>query len=1749
MVSSPQINEFMFNPSVSGDPDEFIEIQGDASTDYSAWSLIVVDGDGSVAGKVDNVFQLGTTSPSGYWATPFVTNTLQNGTQTVLLVKDFTGKVGDDLDVGNTGSFTSTPWSEIGNTLAVTDGDKGDITYNASVVLSGALAAGASRISATATTGSSNWVADDPALSGLPGYSSTPASGTVLLTPGAANDTSSAGGGSDTGSGDDTGGSSGSGGSTGSGGDTGSGDTGTVKDVTIQQINGTGYYSTLAGSTVMTTGVVTAVDTNGSIGFWIQEADKDESTVGSSGIFVYAGTGATLPTVGTTVSVTGKVTNYSGTSWSNALALPELNLVSYTATGASYTEVAPILIGKGGLTVPAASYLTDIQSAINLNTSTASLQPDTNALDFYKNLVGQLITINNAVVVDTTASNATWVVPDDGNGLITATGALQETADSLNTQRIEIYYDSGVTPGDAPVADVGDKLGTVTGVLSYYNGVYELVPTTQVTVVHTNITQQTTSFHKDDQNLLVCDYNIENFNALDPANADRLSALVKIILNNLNAPDILALQEIQDDSGTTSDGTVSAEQNIEAIIRAIAAAGGPTYSYAEVDPADGTQGGVSGGNIRSIYLYNADRVSLVSPVTTIGGEDLSTTFKNTRLPLVGTFSFNGKDVTLINVHLSSQAGSSEEYGSVQAPINHGGTTGTVNNRIAQADYISSYVQSLVASDPNAKVGVLGDFNDVEWSAAQQVYTTSGLTDLNTLEDAGNRYTYIFEGNAESLDHTLGTTGLTASSQFETVHVNTGWQNPESDHDPSVTLINMSDYVTDKDETLSGVTIASGQTASANTGASVSDVSIAQGGRLALYSGSTASAVALASGVSIDLPELAWSGNATATLTDPSTLLISNGTDSYTVGLSGDYDAAFFTLQSDGSGGTLIVTEGTPCYCRGTLIRTERGDVPVEHLVIGDRVATCANGYRPVRWIGRRSYSGQFANGNHDILPVIFRKGSLGDGLPVQDLSVSPLHAMYLDGVLVPALVLVNGTGIVQAGKMDEVAYFHIELESHDIIFANGAASESFVDDGSRGMFHNAGEYDALYPDAVSHLAQYCAPRVEEGAKLEAIRRRIHAKSGQIVQATETVGALRGFLDTVTHDFVAGWASGEGDDAPVRLQILDNGLVLGEVTADGSRSDLGRDCGFRFNIPGGLSPLQRHVIEVRRIGDHSRIGNTPWMLDQAEQLVSTAVSAPSPVAPLEGYLDHVGRDRVSGWAWNPASPAEPVTLRIVDNGVVIASIVANARRPDVARTGRSLLCGFNILLPGGLSPLARHVIEIRRESDDALLAEPAVLEAATAFDRDIERAIAGAVEASAGQDSQTQVLSFLLGQVEKLRQSSARAESGAERRELMRARRLLGHVTEPAASRQRVLVIDSRRPDAMRDAGSRAVLSHMEAFLALGFDVSFVAADQPDGPAVLKDCPEARVLGLPVHVSVEDILRRQANSFDVVYLHREDVATRYLALVRRYQTSARVLYNVADLHFLRLARQAAIQSRPELLAQAGIVKTAEYRAALQADAVLTHSAEEMEILRRELPQANAHFVPWAVPVQRAVTGERAGVLFLGNYTHAPNVDAARWLVEDIMPLVWKRDASIRCVLAGADMPDSVAALAETGVEIAGRTDDLNALFGRVSLSVAPLRFGAGIKGKVLDSLAAGVPCVMTPVAAEGLALPEALAGLVHADPEALAEEIVRLHRRGAMYDGLSRAGQSYIRAQYSNDVVRELLREVCGGKIAKMLDVG
>ena len=363
--------------------------------------------------------------------------------------------------------------------------------------------------------------------------------------------------------------------------------------------------------------------------------------------------------------------------------------------------------------------------------------------------------------------------------------------------------------------------------------------------------------------------------------------------------------------------------------------------------------------------------------------------------------------------------------------------------------------------------------------------------------------------------------------------------------------------------------------------------------------------------------------------------------------------------------------------------------------------------------------------------------------------------------------------------------------------------------------------------------------------------------------------------------------------------------------------------------------------------------------------------------------------------------------------------------------------------------------------------------------------------------------------------------------------------------RRALFVDDCVPTPDQDAGSNAAVEHMRALQRLGYKVSFVASDRLEHSrhyTPLLEREGVQCFGAPWHRSVEEVLRREQEAgFDLVYLHRLGNAAQFAPLVRQLLPGARILYGVADLHHLRVQRQAELEGSAELRARAARLRGEEIAAVRAADAVIVHSMHEAALLRNAAPEAAITVVPWTVPARptQEPFALRSGLAFVGGYRHPPNADAARFLVEAVMPLVWARAPGIEVRLVGSNMPDVVRRLAGPRVRAAGQVAELDEVFGQVRLTVAPLRFGAGLKGKVLSSLAAGVPCAMTAMAAEGMALPKALARCVGDSAEALAAAIIALHEDPARNRAAAEAGLAWVRQECSAERVDRLLAEACG----------
>lgn len=378
-------------------------------------------------------------------------------------------------------------------------------------------------------------------------------------------------------------------------------------------------------------------------------------------------------------------------------------------------------------------------------------------------------------------------------------------------------------------------------------------------------------------------------------------------------------------------------------------------------------------------------------------------------------------------------------------------------------------------------------------------------------------------------------------------------------------------------------------------------------------------------------------------------------------------------------------------------------------------------------------------------------------------------------------------------------------------------------------------------------------------------------------------------------------------------------------------------------------------------------------------------------------------------------------------------------------------------------------------------------------------------------------------------------------------RLNGEQPELEAERcvgKRAYFIDDSVPTPDQDAGSNAALEHMKALQALGYKVTFLPSDNmaPIAPYT----GNLQKIGIeclyyPQYWAVEEVFRKALVPPDLVYLHRFTNASKYATMVRRYFPRCRIVYNVADLHFLRMEREATLDASGGLVEAVERQRHAEMLAMQGVDNVIVHSSVEAALLARANQALSVTVVPWTVLPRptRTPFAERSGSAFVGGYGHPPNVDAVRYFAAEIAPGLHARAPEIVTYVAGSKMPDEFARLQVPGVVPVGFVPVLSDLFHQLRCTVVPLRFGAGIKGKVLESFAHGLPCVMSEIAAEGLELPDDLAWLVARTPEEFIEKIALVHRDEAVNQALAKAGLAYIHERHSQDVVRRALAASTG----------
>lgn len=604
-----------------------------------------------------------------------------------------------------------------------------------------------------------------------------------------------------------------------------------VTSITISEIQGPGFRSPYANKAVEgVTGIVTAT---GPAGFWLRNPSPDHDIRTSESVYVFTGTSATSTwknvTVGETITIDSRVEEYR--SDKAHLFLTKLTgPKNLRRSGLPIVEPEPVRLGQDR--TPPTELFSKLDTdrdvfaipnnASQVESSNLELEPELYGLDFWESLEGELVSIKLPVALNKPnqfgniwVHGRDWKVTGKNRrgGLTIIPGNGRNGADA-NPEAILIGgpLDGTKNPQDIRV---GDTLGDITGVITYAFGFYRILPTTalsvrkQATPTSAPPTQLTSNSHCY---LTFGVYNVAN---LSP-NSTHLPLIAAHIVTFLKSPDLIFLQEIQDDDGRTDSGIVSANKTLTALADAIYTLSNhstPKYNFIDIPPQNNLDGGQRGGNIRQAYFYNPDTLTilnpdLVTPETSItplrvlpGGalshnpgriDPLSDAWKNSRKPLVAVFIPRNqaapKPLYAINVHFASKGGSSSIHGSPRPPINGG-----VSTRLAQATLVNTFIQDILAKDPAAQVIAAGDFNEFSFVAPMKVLNGT-MWDLDQVVDTefAERYSYLYDMNSQMLDHVLVSASLKnhGRARFEHLHVNS-WATKvdmASDHDPAVAQI-------------------------------------------------------------------------------------------------------------------------------------------------------------------------------------------------------------------------------------------------------------------------------------------------------------------------------------------------------------------------------------------------------------------------------------------------------------------------------------------------------------------------------------------------------------------------------------------------------------------------------------------------------------------------------------------------------------------------------------------------------------------------------------------------------------------------------------------------------------------------------------------------------------------------------------------------------------------------------------------------
>ena len=577
----------------------------------------------------------------------------------------------------------------------------------------------------------------------------------------------------------------------------------------ISAIQGITHRSPLEGKTIeKVSGVVTAVDGEG---FYLQSLTPDQDERTSEAIYIDLQAFVKVIPGDLVEIADGWVREWNPAGLgANSLTITTLVAKNVTVLKQNQPLPTPVVIGQGGRMIPNQVIENDVNGYVGQ--SKKPIDPQEDGTDFFESLEGMLVQINNARAVSTrNRYNEVTVVADGGldAGIFSNEGVLVLREMDPNPERI-MLDDAFIMMPEIHVGAVFSE--PIVGVVDYDFGNYRVQPLSKP-ILSQNVPSEPSEARgvRQDWELAVATYNLENFNSLQDLEGSR--QIAREIVKLLKAPDILVLQEIMDDDGSLDSGQVSAERNLASLIDDIvdASKGQVVYKPLNIDPARNTDGGIPGGNIRTVILYQTERgLRLAAAPTGKADEEAglrnengramlslnpgriwpgNSAFFNSRKPIIAQFVFNGKDLYIVGNHFNSKGEDGPLYGDQQPPKRP-----SERQRIAQAKAVNGFVRDILDINPKALIVVLGDLNDFPWSESMQNLEGGLLENLALTLPENQRFTYLHEGNGQTLDQILASEALAPRLvSYEMIHINSLRlpRNASSDHDPVVAIFDLS----------------------------------------------------------------------------------------------------------------------------------------------------------------------------------------------------------------------------------------------------------------------------------------------------------------------------------------------------------------------------------------------------------------------------------------------------------------------------------------------------------------------------------------------------------------------------------------------------------------------------------------------------------------------------------------------------------------------------------------------------------------------------------------------------------------------------------------------------------------------------------------------------------------------------------------------------------------------------------------------